>query len=138
MDDERDVGVRVTARIAWVDTDASGHHHNSVILRLVEGAEAELIRELGLDGYWPAAPRVRQEVDYESPLWFDQEVTTSLWVERLGRSSLSYRFEVWGEGPARLRAAAGRVIVAHVPGRGAGARPWPPAWAAKLLPPRGE
>lgn len=62
------VGVHRT-RIEWIDTDAAGIYHNSTIVRFVEAAEASLMDERGLHGYFPAAPRVRYEVDFESPLF---------------------------------------------------------------------
>lgn len=79
-------------RVEWADTDAAGHHHNSLIGRLVEAAEAALVREFGFDGYFDVAPRVRYEVDFRAPLWFGQEVTTVLRVERIGTSSLTFGF----------------------------------------------
>ena len=84
------------ARVEWMDTDAAGHHHNTAINRWVESAEASLMRERGLAGYFGAAPRVRHEVDYESRLWFGQEVSATVVVERIGISSLTFGYEVWG------------------------------------------
>lgn len=116
-------------RIEWSDTDASGHHHNSVVWRLVEGAEAALMRERGIvDEYFWSAPRVRQEVDYENKLYFGQEVTAIVEVERVGGSSLTVRFEVWGEAfgdQPRRRAASGRFVSAHVAQGTERATPWP-------------
>lgn len=125
----------VPSRIEWADTDAGGHHHNAVIFRLVEAAEAELVRRLGLIGYFPAVPRVRQEADFRAPLWFGQEVSTRLWVEKVGTSSLTYAFEVWGEAfeaRERVCAAAGRVVVVHAPVRAQGSSPWPAPWRSAL------
>lgn len=51
----------------------------------------------GIEGYFEVAPRVRFEVSYESPLVFGQPVSTNLNVERVGTSSLTFGFEVWGE-----------------------------------------
>ncbi|MEU9153465.1 thioesterase family protein [Streptomyces sp. NPDC048417] len=123
-------------RVEWPDTDASGHYHNSAVVRFVEAAEAALVRERGVVGYFGAAPRVRYEVDFASPLWFQQEVTTVLDVERIGTSSLTFRFEVWGEeidGRPRRLAASGRYTVVHVPqGEERGSAPWPAEWIAAL------
>jgi acyl-CoA thioester hydrolase len=68
------------SRVEWSDTDASGHYHNAAIGRFVEAAEAALVRDRGIVGYFGAAPRVRYEVDFAAPLWFGQEVTTVLAV----------------------------------------------------------
>lgn len=40
-------------RVEWTDTDASGIYHSSTVTRFVEAAEAALIGEQGLDGYFP-------------------------------------------------------------------------------------
>ncbi|OAH13915.1 acyl-CoA thioesterase [Streptomyces jeddahensis] len=123
------------SRVEWMDTDAGGHHHNTSIVRFVEAAEATLIRERGITGYFGAAPRVRYEVDFASPLWFGQEVTATVAVERIGTSSLTFRFEVWGEafdGHPRRLAASGRYVTVHVPRAGRGSAPWPAAWLDAL------
>lgn len=119
----------VTRNVEWSDTDASGHHHNSFLLRLVESAERELVTLAGVrDEYFWSAPRVRQEIDFRAKLYFAQEVTATVWVERMGRTSMTMGFEVWGAAvadvPERL-AAQGRVVVAHVPQGTEHATEWP-------------
>lgn len=115
-------------RVEWVDTDASGHQHNSAIIRWVEAAEAELLRNLDLPDYFPSAPRVHQEISYTSKLWFGQLVTTTIDIRRLGRTSLTYAFEVSGHPHPKSdggTAAHGTVTVAHVPQGSDKAQPWP-------------
>ena len=125
-----------TTRVDWGDTDASGHYHNSAVVRYVEAAEAVLVRGRGIEGYFGAAPRVRYEVDFTAPLWFDQPVTTTVVLDRLGTTSMSFTFEVWGEehdGRPRQRAAAGRFVTVHVPEPGdRDAAPWPESWRIAL------
>ena len=130
--------VTLRSRIEWVDTDAAGIYHNSTVIRLVEAAEASLARAHGLDGYFPVAPRVRYEADFEAPLFFGQEVTTTVSVVELGTSSMTFGFEVWGEeldDAPRVRAARGRYVVVHLdrstPGRPSSA-PWPAEWVERL------
>jgi acyl-CoA thioester hydrolase len=114
--------VAVERRVEWHDTDAAGHQHHSAILRWVEAAEAELLRRHGLDWLFGRTPRVRHEVDYRARLWFGETVTTRLRVVRLGRTSLTFAFEVRGrEGLA----AEGRLIVAHAEPDSPSATPWP-------------
>ena len=139
-DEARAVGV-VRTRVEWIDTDASGIYHNSTVTRFVEAAEARLMAERGLDGYFPASPRVRYEADFEAPLFFGQEVTATVTLARIGASSMTWEFEVWGEelaGRPRVRAARGSYVTVHV---GAGhdpvaggsrSRPWPKEWVAAL------
>lgn len=128
----------VRSRIEWVDTDAAGIYHNSTVVRLVEAAEATLVRERGLEGYFPVAPRVRYEADFEAPLYFGQEVTTTVRVAQLGTASMTFTFEVWGEafeGAARVRAARGRYVTVHLDRSGPGpgrSTPWPADWVERL------
>src|SRR5689334_5339695 len=51
-------GFELRTRVEWMDTDAAGIYHNSSVMRFVESAEAELMRQRGLDGYFAVAPRV--------------------------------------------------------------------------------
>lgn len=131
----------VSRRVEWVDTDASGHQHNSLIMRLVEAAEHQLIRDVGiLDAYFSCAPRVRHEIDFVGKLYFGQPVTATIVCERVGRASISYTFEVWGEeynATPRRRAASGRVIVAHVPAGLERATAWPDEIRDALVPSTG-
>lgn len=111
-----------------MDTDASGRYHNTAVVRFVEGAEAALMRERGVNGIAAVTPRARYEVGFRSPLWFGQEVTVNLVLERIGTSSMTFRFEVWGE----ELAASGRYVTVHVPKPGLVSAPWPPEWVAAL------
>lgn len=120
--------------VEWVDTDASGHQHNSAVLRWVEAAEAELFRKLQLPQYFPSAPRVQQVVNYKAKLWFGQRVRATVKINALGRTSLTMGFEVRGEpsevpvnaaSNAGVVAAFGTVTTAHVPPGASAAQPWP-------------
>ena len=130
------VGVLRT-RLEWIDTDASGIYHNSTVTRFVEAAEARLMAERGLDGYFPVSPRVRYEVNFEAPLFFGQEVTATVMLAHVGTSSMRFEFEVWGEafdGRPRRRAARGSYVTVHMSGEHGldTTSPWPAAWAAEL------
>ncbi|MGV8846177.1 acyl-CoA thioesterase [Tessaracoccus sp.] len=128
----------VTRRVEWVDTDASGHHHNGIVMRVVEAAEAELMANAGiLSDYFWSAPRVRQEIDFSGLLHFGQQVSATIVLEKLGRSSITFSFEVWGEAwndePRRL-AASGKVVAAHVPRGAERSKPWPDPILRALTP----
>jgi acyl-CoA thioester hydrolase len=120
--------VSIERTVEWVDTDAAGHQHNSVIMRWVEAAEAELFRRLQLPDYFPSAPRVQQVINYRAKLWFGQRVTARLSVQELGRTSLTFAFEVHGQpheqSPGGL-AADGTFTTVYVPADSGGAQPWP-------------
>ncbi|MGO4189295.1 acyl-CoA thioesterase [Pseudarthrobacter sp. TAF60_1] len=124
----------VERTVEWVDTDASGHQHNSAILRWVEAAEAELFRNLAQPAYFPSAPRVQQVINYKAKLWFGQRVTATVKIRALGRTSLTMAFEVRGFTPGIADAgtddggtvaATGTVTTVHVPQGAAAAEPWP-------------
>ncbi|MGN7250365.1 MULTISPECIES: acyl-CoA thioesterase [unclassified Arthrobacter] len=124
----------VERTVEWVDTDASGHQHNSAILRWVEAAEAELFRKLDLPDYFPSAPRVQQVINYKAKLWFGQRVTATVKINKLGRTSLTMGFEVRSEPSGAPTggtpetgtvAAFGTFTTAHVPAGASTAQPWP-------------
>jgi acyl-CoA thioester hydrolase len=127
------------AHVAWMDTDAAGIYHHAAVVRYVEGAEAALARELGIEDYFSTVPRVHWEVDYESPLLFSQEVEVEIEVAHLGNASMTLNFEVWGgpfKGRPRIRAARGHYVVVHISGSfasgEAGSSRWPADWARAL------
>ncbi|GAA5226686.1 acyl-CoA thioesterase [Paeniglutamicibacter antarcticus] len=123
-------GTSLDRHIEWVDTDAAGHQHNSVIMRLVEATEAKLFRELGVDSYFSIAPRVRQEIDYRAKLYFGQQVSAAVVIERIGTSSMAFVFKVWGhrhEGRESVLAAQGRFVTVCVPEGAQESAPWPTA-----------
>lgn len=117
----------VTRTVDWIDTDAAGHYHHAAVIRWVEAAESALHEDLGLLDLFGTAPRVRYEVDYLDRLWFREQVDTTLWVEKVGTTSLTYAFEVVGpRGPAsRGRMVCVNVGPTGVPGSSGAAGPWP-------------
>ncbi len=87
--------IAVERRIEWVDTDASGHYHFTAALRLFESAEAMLLDRLGLrDRIYGRLPRVRLLVDFHDRLVFGDMVTVDVRVRTVGRTSLTYNFEI--------------------------------------------
>ncbi|MGP9034624.1 acyl-CoA thioesterase [Glutamicibacter mysorens] len=74
------------------------------------------------------SPRARHEVDYRAKLYFGQAVTAAVRVERVGRSSMTFGFKVWGH-PHQDRglvvAAEGRFVTVCVPVGAESSAPWP-------------
>ncbi len=100
-------------RIRYVDTDASGRIHFTAMLRYFETAEQEFLRHRGLSyqeleskdlGY----PRVHVDCDYTSALAFDDLVSITVDVARVGRSSFTLAFTATCGG---LEAAKGSIVV---------------------------
>lgn len=125
--------------VEWIDTDAAGIYHNSTVTRFVEAAEARMMAGPHLDEHFHSAPRVRYTVEFEAPLFFGQEVATTLSLKALGTSSMSFAFEVWGEafnGGPRRRAAHGTYVTVHIDrghphAEGARSSPWPDELVAR-------
>lgn len=135
MAQERGPSTSLDRTVEWVDTDAAGHQHNSAILRWMEAAEAQLMRELGLVDYFPLSPRVQQVVNFRERLWFGQRITATVWVERVGNASLVLGFEITGhpcERSAGALAADGTVTTVHVPLGADASTPWPEPMRSRL------
>lgn len=106
------VEVTVRRRIHWFDTDTSTKEHNSAPLRWMEEAEAELLDRLGLvKELYGHLPRVHVDMDYRFPLRFWDEVDVTVRVSELGRTSITYRFDVRRDGEV---AVEGRVKAVHI------------------------
>jgi len=121
--------VTVERRVEWYDTDAAGHQHHSSVVRFVEAAEAELMREHGLSWLFGRTPRVRHEINYRQRLWFGERVQTVLRVRRVGEKSITFDFEVHGENGI---AADGSLVIAHATPDSPSATPWPQEVVAEL------
>ena len=103
------------ARVAWVDTDTGGRIHFTAVFRWAEAAETALMRRLGLLGEWRDFPRRRVEADYLKVLVFEDEVDVRLRVDRVGRTSISYVWEIRRGDDVCVE---GRHTVVHVDGQG--------------------
>lgn len=82
------------SRIAWADTDASGRIYFAAVFRFVESAETGLRRRYGILDDWASYPRRHVEVEYHDALHWDDEIETSIEVARLGRTSITWRWQI--------------------------------------------
>jgi acyl-CoA thioester hydrolase len=100
------------ARVGWSDTDAGGHHHHASITRFVEEAEAQLYRAIGDPGLMGLVPRVEYHAEFLGRLYYQDEIEVTLTVAKIGRTSLTYEFEVrrraHRRGVPAVRSLAGR------------------------------
>ena len=87
-------------RIEFRDTDAAGIVHFSVFFPMMEAAEHEMLRELGIavlpresDVPRLSWPRVSAKCDYLSAARFGDVLKVSVDVVRIGDSSVTYEFE---------------------------------------------
>jgi acyl-CoA thioester hydrolase len=73
------------------------------------------MRRLGLLDEWSNYPRRRVEADYLNVLVFEDELEVRLRVERLGRTSITYAWEIAKDGELYVQ---GRHTVVHVDEQG--------------------
>jgi YbgC/YbaW family acyl-CoA thioester hydrolase len=85
-------------RVAWVDTDAGGRIHFTAAFRWAEAAETALRRELGILRGWGDTPRRHVEADFHRVLRFEDEVEVRLRPAKLGRTSITWAWEITRDG----------------------------------------
>ena len=84
-------------RVEFRDTDAAGIVHFSAFFPMMEAAEHELLRSLGIAvlPYGSDAvtwPRVSASCDYRSAARFEDQLQIEVLVEHIGTSSVRYGF----------------------------------------------
>jgi len=85
-------------RVEFLDTDAAGIVHFSVFFNYMEEAEHSFLRNLGLDVFLIdgktaiSFPRVAARCDYRTPIRFGEVVAVEVALDKIGRSSVTYRF----------------------------------------------
>ncbi len=85
-----------TRSIAFHETDAAGVVHFSRLLCLVEEAEHAALASLGIPLFTEeiAWPRVQLSVSYPAPIQTGEQAEVSLAIERLGKSSVRWKFSI--------------------------------------------
>ncbi len=88
-----------TRRVEFGDTDMAGIMYFANFFRFMEAAETAFLRERGLTVSWRETgsklgfPRVSVACDYQKPALFEDVLTITVTVEKVGRKSVSYRFD---------------------------------------------
>ncbi len=88
-----------TRRVEFNHTDAGGIMHFSVFFLMMEQAEHELLRHVGLsvisehEGHPLSWPRVSAKCDYHHPARFEEVLNIHIGIARIGRRSLTYQSE---------------------------------------------
>lgn len=89
----------VKRRVEFRDTDAAGIVHFSAFFPMMESAEHEALRNLGLtvmqpieDGGHLTWPRVSSQCDYLAAARFEDLLSIDVSIERLGKTSVTYAF----------------------------------------------
>lgn len=118
--------ITIQRRVQWMDTDAAGIWHHSVVLRWAEEAEAELHRSLGIiDLTFGATPRVKTEFEFPSSVRFDDVMDITLTVSQVGTTSMTYEIEVTTTESRSV--ANGRMVVVFIDRVTGEKKPWPDA-----------
>jgi YbgC/YbaW family acyl-CoA thioester hydrolase len=113
----------VQRRIEWSDTDASGNYHNSAAFRLIENAETALLDRLGfLHRIYGRLPRAHISADFVRPLAFKDLVDVTVSVSTVGRTSVTYGFEISCRGETAVRGKTVAVLMTRL---GGDPEPWP-------------
>ena len=99
----------------WADVDAAGRLHFPRIFEIVEGAEVEMLRQIGGSMFERLAefdfPRVRIECDFKRMISLDDLFRLCVTIGRVGRSSIRYDFEAFLESGELALAGAMTVVV---------------------------
>lgn len=109
----------VVARVEWADVDPVGIMRYGAYPRLLDLAEAELFRAAGL-----GHPRLQTEygvvlvrrvlhLEYRAPARYDAVLRVAVWVERAGRSALTFGVCV-RDGAGERTHVLGHVVVVAV------------------------
>ncbi len=89
---------QTTRRVEFVDTDAAGIMHFSAFFLMMEQAEHEWLRALGLsvvmrDEHGTISwPRASSSCDFQGPAQFEDVLNIDVQLTRLGEKSVTYRF----------------------------------------------
>ena len=84
---------------------------SAAAFRWAEAAELGLYRDLGLTERVPGLPRRHVEADYHRVLVFDDEIEVTLSVAEVGRTSVTFEWQITRDGEI---AVDGRHTVVHV------------------------
>ena len=94
---------QTTRRDEFGDTDMAGIMHFSNFFRFMEAAESDFLRSLDLsvswfeDGVKWGFPRVSAACDFKKPAKFQDVLSITVTLEKLGAKSVSYRHDFSNE-----------------------------------------
>ena|SRR3989338_4344167 len=89
----------ITQRVYYADTDHGGVAYYATYLRWFEIGRTELLRELGvmqkdLDSQGILLPVVEVKCEYKAPARYDDELTITTSLEKVGNKSIIFGYEV--------------------------------------------
>jgi acyl-CoA thioesterase FadM len=83
----------VPGQVQWAETDASGRIHFTVPFRWAEAAEHSLLRTLGHE-FYGGFPRADVQATFHQAMVFEDHFELFLGVRELGRTSITYGWQV--------------------------------------------
>lgn len=134
----------IQVRVPFADIDLSGRIHFTAMLRYMDIAEHDLMRSLGLPRVttFPKLefPRVHASCDYHRAISYNDELTITSQIVRVGRSSWTvsftsfYSHELAELGPiASKPATSGQLIIVAIDKQSGRATPLPDELRAVLV-----
>ncbi len=124
---------RTTLQVRFGDTDAFGHVNNAVFASYLELARIRYLQEvLHPDRPFDRMPLIlaRLEIDYRSPIFFDEEIVVETGVTHVGRTSFGMRHRM-ATADGRLVGESSSILVAY-DYDAACPMPVPDAWREQL------
>lgn len=102
-------------RVRYYEADAQGILFNATYLAYFDTCIVEYLRDLPFDWFGEKARSntdfhvVRALVEYAAPVRYDEQIEIGTKIEKLGRSSITYKFAVFGKGESDAR-STGEVV----------------------------
>ena len=127
-----------TRRVEFSDTDAAGIMHFAAFFRMMEQAEHELLRSVGLSVVlhdksgkisWP---RVSAKCDFQSVARFEELLEIEVRIARMGKRSVTYRHRFSRDGEPLASGEITAVCCRVREGSAPKSMPIPAAMAKKL------
>ena len=129
---------RTRRRVEFAETDCAGIIHFTSYFRYMEEAEHAFLRSLGLSvkSETPEGevgfPRLSATCEFLAPAKFEEVLDVHLWVERKGRTSLTYTVVFSKEGREVARGRTRAVCCLFGPDRTFRPIPLPEAMASRI------
>jgi len=117
-------------RVRYSEVDAQAIVFFGNYMTYMDSAHTEYMRALGFDYQNHVRTHhadfhiVKADVDYHAPARFDDELEVYVRTERIGRSSMTVRFEIYIKGGDRLITSA-RSVMVHADQKSMTSTPWP-------------
>lgn len=102
-------------RVRYYEADAQGILFNANYLAYFDTCIVEYLRDLPFDWNAERAKHntdfhtVRALVEYAAPVRYDEEIEIGTTIDKLGRSSMRFKFAVFGKGESNVR-STGEVV----------------------------